>query len=332
MVRVDPSGHQSQSTANPIVQSKRQLDELHAILNDPKIKLTNAQREDIEDRIVRIHEHRQAYADQGVREVKKELKKFEAKAGQEVSKTYAPTHRGQVTVGSTRQPAPEPETGAHASSPRTPEEKAEAVLAFAGLGSSVVPYFGDYGSLFTSIVAFGAMPSSERAGDVGLDAVGAALPIVPSLGTLRRVNRLHDAFELTQEARRLSRTASGKLSRIAEKEVEAVRAAKATEDYKTIKAAYNREKSLVTDAPIENFKEYIHPGGDVNIGLLRGSEKADFAAANRLAGFEATPPGFTWHHHTDLGRMVLVPTDVHEKLGHWGGVAIWSRMTGTAYR
>ncbi|KAH6856079.1 RHS repeat-associated core domain protein [Chaetomium sp. MPI-CAGE-AT-0009] len=35
-------------------------------------------------------------------------------------------------------------------------------------------------------------------------------------------------------------------------------------------------------------------------------------------------PGLTWHHHQDLGRMQLVPTSVHKKVGHIGGDAMWS--------
>ena len=27
---------------------------------------------------------------------------------------------------------------------------------------------------------------------------------------------------------------------------------------------------------------------------------------------------FTWHHHQDLGRMQLVPTDIHSPTGHVG--------------
>ena len=34
-------------------------------------------------------------------------------------------------------------------------------------------------------------------------------------------------------------------------------------------------------------------------------------------------PDFTWHHHQDIGRMQLVPTDVHSTSGHVGGFDIW---------
>ena len=36
-----------------------------------------------------------------------------------------------------------------------------------------------------------------------------------------------------------------------------------------------------------------------------------------------TPEKYTWHHHEDLGRMQLVPSDIHEKTGHTGGRSLW---------
>ncbi|MBR1479338.1 MAG: HNH endonuclease [Alphaproteobacteria bacterium] len=38
---------------------------------------------------------------------------------------------------------------------------------------------------------------------------------------------------------------------------------------------------------------------------------------------EARIPGLTWHHHQDVGRMQLVPTDIHKKVGHIGGFEMW---------
>ncbi len=32
---------------------------------------------------------------------------------------------------------------------------------------------------------------------------------------------------------------------------------------------------------------------------------------------------YTWHHHEDLGRMQLVPEDIHRQTGHFGGDALW---------
>lgn len=33
--------------------------------------------------------------------------------------------------------------------------------------------------------------------------------------------------------------------------------------------------------------------------------------------------GFTWHHHQQFGRMQLVPTSLHQQIGHVGGRHIW---------
>jgi RHS repeat-associated protein len=49
---------------------------------------------------------------------------------------------------------------------------------------------------------------------------------------------------------------------------------------------------------------------------------ADFAAANKLAGYAETPKGYTWHHHEDETTMQLVPSDIHAKTGHSGGASI----------
>ncbi len=77
------------------------------------------------------------------------------------------------------------------------------------------------------------------------------------------------------------------------------------------------------------------PGSDVRIELT-GSRRADARAANKKAGFgdsaDATPEGYTWHHHEDVGRMMLVRTDVHVPFKHTGGVAIWQLMHGRTYQ
>ncbi|GIG60587.1 hypothetical protein Lfu02_49590 [Longispora fulva] len=53
-----------------------------------------------------------------------------------------------------------------------------------------------------------------------------------------------------------------------------------------------------------------------------GDRAKDDAIANRKAGIEDTPDGYTWHHHQDGRTMQLVPTDIHEAVRHAGGVAI----------
>jgi hypothetical protein len=50
-----------------------------------------------------------------------------------------------------------------------------------------------------------------------------------------------------------------------------------------------------------------------------GTRGGDFRAANRLAGLQKTPRGYTWHHHQDGVTMQLVPRDIHQQTGHTGG-------------
>ena len=44
---------------------------------------------------------------------------------------------------------------------------------------------------------------------------------------------------------------------------------------------------------------------------------------------DKTIPGFTWHHHQDVGRMQLLPRGTegkglwHSKVGHIGGDKMW---------
>src|SRR5262249_22407295 len=69
-----------------------------------------------------------------------------------------------------------------------------------------------------------------------------------------------------------------------------------------------------------------------------GSRKADFAAANKAAGYTTTPKGYTWHHvdnynaTTNTGTMQLVQTDAHQAISHYGGVRQYEQATGTSYR
>ena len=36
-------------------------------------------------------------------------------------------------------------------------------------------------------------------------------------------------------------------------------------------------------------------------------------------------PGYTWHHHENMGRMQLVSREIHQKTGHVGGFDLWFR-------
>ncbi|TKC98828.1 HNH endonuclease [Polyangium fumosum] len=53
-----------------------------------------------------------------------------------------------------------------------------------------------------------------------------------------------------------------------------------------------------------------------------GNREVDDRLANKAAGIDATTTkDHTWHHHQDGTTMQLVPSDIHGKTGHTGGVA-----------
>jgi hypothetical protein len=54
---------------------------------------------------------------------------------------------------------------------------------------------------------------------------------------------------------------------------------------------------------------------------MSGKYEKDELLANAEAGLSKKPAGFTWHHHQDGTTMQLVPTDIHKKTGHTGGMA-----------
>jgi hypothetical protein len=76
-----------------------------------------------------------------------------------------------------------------------------------------------------------------------------------------------------------------------------------------------------------DFSPYTYKGppgkGAVKIHMT-GDNTADFAAANKAAGFDRTPKGFTWHHHQDGTTMRLIPSDLHNNVSHTGGASIIS--------
>ncbi|HSP79831.1 MAG TPA: HNH endonuclease [Myxococcaceae bacterium] len=48
------------------------------------------------------------------------------------------------------------------------------------------------------------------------------------------------------------------------------------------------------------------------------------AEVEALARSAEPPPGYTWHHHQDVGRMQLVSFEAHRMATpHTGGMAIW---------
>lgn len=67
-----------------------------------------------------------------------------------------------------------------------------------------------------------------------------------------------------------------------------------------------------------------------NKKLKSGNRSQHFKEANIIRentwypqNGSSSPPGYTWHHHEDLGRMQLIDRDVHAAFSHKGGFAIW---------
>ena len=71
------------------------------------------------------------------------------------------------------------------------------------------------------------------------------------------------------------------------------------------------------------------PNGKKTVKIeLTGSRRADEALANKAAGVDERPEGYTWHHVEDGGTMMLVPTSLHEAVAHTGGGAGFNHRTG----
>jgi hypothetical protein len=98
-------------------------------------------------------------------------------------------------------------------------------------------------------------------------------------------------------------------------------------------AQYRKQGLRFKETGYPDFEPYAKtlPNGKKTVHIeYQGNRPADFAAANRKAGFENTPKGFRWHHdETNLGDMYLVPKDLHEAVKHSGGVAEYKHRTGS---
>jgi RHS repeat-associated protein len=57
--------------------------------------------------------------------------------------------------------------------------------------------------------------------------------------------------------------------------------------------------------------------GEADVSRFSGQQLAAIQRGSRNI------PGYTWHHHQDLGRMQLIPTPVHRQVGHVGGMEMW---------
>lgn len=94
----------------------------------------------------------------------------------------------------------------------TVADRVELAASGVGLASAAVPYFGDYGSAAASLVSLVAKPSWENAGNLGLDAAGAILPVVGPLGTVRRLDKADAARDIERAGDTISAPSSGGFS------------------------------------------------------------------------------------------------------------------------
>lgn len=77
---------------------------------------------------------------------------------------------------------------------------------------------------------------------------------------------------------------------------------------------------IFDDYAVKTVKfDYPSLEGRANGTCLVGNCSSDFAMANKAAGFDKTPAGYTWHHNQDMMTMQLVPQDLHSVA--FGGVA-----------
>jgi len=92
-----------------------------------------------------------------------------------------------------------------------------------------------------------------------------------------------------------------------------------------------------------DFSQHLYTGGVSPIGVatplntvrinMTGTYAGDFTAANKAAGFSATPAGFTWHHTEAMGELQLINTEAHQAARHAGSVQLYREQNkGQGYR
>ena len=98
-----------------------------------------------------------------------------------------------------------------------------------------------------------------------------------------------------------------------------------------------------TEAGYPDFSPFVFEKNGIKADVeiyLRGRRGKDDLAADARFGekigdpdFEA-PDGFTWHHSEQIGRMLLVPTGLHDAFKHTGAIPWYRILTGDydAYR
>jgi hypothetical protein len=100
--------------------------------------------------------------------------------------------------------------------------------------------------------------------------------------------------------------------------------ADAAKDLRIINKGLAGKKHPVTGIPFDKdgFPDFSSVSKTSVEIKQTGKYEADNAAANKAAGYESTPKGYTWHHHQNATTMQLVPTSVHAGTRHTGGAAV----------
>ncbi|MDR1432950.1 MAG: HNH endonuclease [Puniceicoccales bacterium] len=62
--------------------------------------------------------------------------------------------------------------------------------------------------------------------------------------------------------------------------------------------------------------------GDIKAGIVDKNMFTEAQLKDIMSGKD-TIKDYTWHHHQDVGRMQLVPENIHEDVRHVGGFKMW---------
>jgi hypothetical protein len=95
--------------------------------------------------------------------------------------------------------------------------------------------------------------------------------------------------------------------------------------------AYRKQGLRFTETGFPDFEPFAVtlPNGKKYVEIrYTGKHSSDFKVANTKAGYAKIPAKHTWHHSEELGRMYLVPKDLHDAVRHTGGVATYKHATG----
>lgn len=137
----------------------------------------------------------------------------------------------------------------------------------------------------------------------------------------REVRRIEEALKKLKKSK--SRTAPHHRTLLKE-QLETARRVEKAAKVKPIRAQLPNNHAYADDG----FPDFSrHYSRKVTI-KIQGSRRLDEKAANAAAGLKKTPRHWTWHHHQDGKTMMLVPTELHNLVGHNGSYSIYRAERG----